>query len=131
MSNLNTLNRRLERLENGKRKPAHNIKISYKFNKWVVNKDGEKFDTLRDAAAHVKRNYSASNVKVNQVDYVLDKMSSQELREVVAACEDDADPSTTDYSALSKVIEPCDQVKEVQDAYSTMHFELVIEDPLP
>lgn len=129
--NLNTISKRVERLENHGHKASNNIKIVYQFDKWVVIKDGEKFDTLRDAAAHVKRNYSASNVKVNQVDYVLDKMSSQELREVVAACEDDADPSTTDYSSLSKVIEPCDQVKEVQDAYSTMHFELVIEDPLP
>ena len=84
MSNLNTLNRRLERLENGKRKPAHNIKISYKFNKWVVNKDGAEFDTLRDATAHVKNNYSTDTVKIDQTEYIMDKTDVPTLRKMVA-----------------------------------------------
>ena len=82
MTNINALAKRVERLENGKHKPAHNIKISYKFNKWVVNKDGAEFDTLRDAVKHIKNCYSAANVQVNQTDYILSKMSTPELRKV-------------------------------------------------
>lgn len=77
MTNINTLAKRVERLENGKHKPAHNIKISYKFNKWVVNKDGAEFDTLRDAVKHIKSRYSAANVQVNQTDYILSKMQQR------------------------------------------------------
>ena len=82
MSNINTLSKRVEKLENREHKPAHNIKIIYKFNKWHVMKDREEFDTLWDAIDHVRMNYSTANVKI----------------------------------------------AEVEKAYPTMHFEIVIED---
>ena len=44
MSNINTLSKRVEKLENREHKPAHNIKIIYKFEKWHVMKDREEFD---------------------------------------------------------------------------------------
>ena len=133
MSNLNTLNRRLERLENGKRKPAHNIKISYKFNKWVVNKDGAECDTLRDAAAHVKNNYSTDNVQIDQTEYIMDKTDVPTLRKIVAI----ADKAANDHIPYEEQGEddiflvftkPCDQLKEVEKSYSTMHFDIVVDD---
>ena len=133
MSNLNTLNRRLERLENGKRKPAHNIKISYKFNKWVVNKDDAEFDTLRDAAAHVKNNYSTDNVQIDQTEYIMDKTDVPTLRKMVAI----ADKAVNHHIPYEEQGEddiflvftkPCDQLKEVEKSYSTMHFDIVVDD---
>lgn len=133
MSNLNTLNRRLERLENGKRKPAHNIKISYKFNKWVVNKDGAEFDTLRDACAHVKKHYSTNNVQIDQTEYIMDKTDVPTLRKMVAI----ADKAVNHHIPYEEQGEddiflvftkPCDQLKEVEKSYSTMHFDIVVDD---
>ena len=134
MSNLNTLNRRLERLENGKRKPAHNIKISYKFNKWVVNKDGAEFDTLRDAIDHVRMNYSTANVKIDQTNYLMDKASVEDLRKIVAISDAEVndgipyEPAAGEDDIFKRFEEPCDQLAEVEKAYPTMHFEIVIED---
>ena len=125
MTNINTLTKRVERLENGKRKPAHNIKISYKFNKWVVNKDGAEFDTLRDAVKHIKSRYSAANVQVNQTDYILSKMSTPELRKVAEL----DDPELEEKDDIVQVFtRPCDQLAEVEKAYPTMHFDIVVDD---
>lgn len=130
MSNLNTLNRRLERLENGKRKPAHNIKISYKFNKWVVNKDGAEFDTLRDAAAHVKNNYSTDNVQIDQTEYIMDKTDVPTLRKMVAAVNhhEEYEPAPGEDDIFLVFTKPCDQLAEVEKSYSTMHFDIVVDD---
>lgn len=125
MTNINTLAKRVERLENGKRKPAHNIKISYKFNKWVVNKDGAEFDTLRDAVKHIKSRYSAANVQVNQTDYILSKMSTPELRKVAELDDPELEEKDDIFQVFTR---PCDQLAEVEKAYPTMHFEIVIED---
>ena len=133
MTNINTLAKRVERLENGKHKPAHNIKISYKFDKWVVNKDGEAFDTLRDACAHIRKNYSVDNVKIDQTEYIMDQTSVPLLRKMVAI----ADASVNDhvpYEAQGDddiflvFTKPCDQLKEVEKSYSTMHFDIVVDD---
>ena len=134
MSNLNTLNRRLERLENGKRKPAHNIKISYKFDKWVVNKDGEAFDTLRDACAHIRKNYSVDNVKIDQTEYIMDQTSVPLLRKMVAIADkavnhhEEYEPAPGEYDIFLVFTKPCDQLKEVEKSYSTMHFDIVVDD---
>ena len=134
MSNLNTLNRRLERLENGKRKPAHNIKISYKFNKWVVNKDGAEFDTLRDATAHVKNNYSTDTVKIDQTEYIMDQTSVPLLRKMVAIADkavnhhEEYEPAPGEDDIFLVFTKPCDQLKEVEKSYSTMHFDIVVDD---
>lgn len=125
MTNINTLAKRVERLENGKHKPAHNIKISYKFNKWVVNKDGAEFDTLRDAVKHIKSRYSAANVQVNQTDYILSKMSTPELRKVAELDDPELEEKDDIFQVFTR---PCDQLAEVEKAYPTMHFEIVIED---
>lgn len=125
MTNINTLAKRVERLENGKHKPAHNIKISYKFNKWVVNKDGAEFDTLRDAVKHIKSGYSAANVQVNQTDYILSKMSTPELRKVAELDDPELEEKDDIFQVFTR---PCDQLAEVEKAYSTMNFKIVIED---
>ena len=125
MTNINTLAKRVERLENGKHKPAHNIKISYKFNKWVVNKDGAEFDTLRDAVKHIKSRYSAANVQVNQTDYILSKMSTPELRKVAELDDPELEEKDDIFQVFTR---PCDQLAEVEKAYSTMNFKIVIED---
>lgn len=125
MTNINTLAKRVERLENGKHKPSHNIKISYKFNKWVVNKDGAEFDTLRDAVKHIKSRYSAANVQVNQTDYILSKMSTPELRKVAELDDPELEEKDDIFQVFTR---PCDQLAEVEKAYPTMHFEIVIED---
>lgn len=133
MTNINTLAKRVERLENGKHKPAHNIKISYKFDKWVVNKDGEAFDTLRDACAHIRKNYSVDNVKIDQTEYIMDQTSVPLLRKMVAI----ADKAVNDHIPYEEQGEddiflvftkPCDQLKEVEKSYSTMHFDIVVDD---
>ena len=134
MSNLNTLNRRLERLENGKRKPAHNIKISYKFDKWVVNKDGEAFDTLRDACAHIRKNYSVDNVKIDQTEYIMDQTSVPLLRKMVAIADkavnhhEEYEPAPGEDDIFLVFTKPCDQLAEVEKSYSTMHFDIVVDD---
>ena len=134
MSNLNTLNRRLERLENGKRKPAHNIKITYNFNKWVVNKDGEAFDTLRDACAHIRKNYSVDNVKIDQTEYIMDQTSVPLLRKMVAIADkavnhhEEYEPAPGEDDIFLVFTKPCDQLKEVEKSYSTMHFDIVVDD---
>lgn len=125
MTNINTLAKRVERLENGKHKPAHNIKISYKFNKWVVNKDGAEFDTLRDAVKHIKSRYSAANVQVNQTDYILSKMSTPELRKVAELDDPELEEKDDIFQVFTR---PCDQLKEVKKSYSTMHFDIVVDD---
>ena len=125
MTNINTLAKRVERLENSKHKPAHNIKISYKFNKWVVNKDGADFDTLRDAVKHIKSRYSAANVQVNQTDYILSKMSTPELRKVAELDDPELEEKDDIFQVFTR---PCDQLAEVEKAYSTMNFKIVIED---
>lgn len=125
MTNINTLAKRVERLENGKHKPAHNIKISYKFNKWVVNKDGAEFDTLRDAVKHIKSRYSAANVQVNQTDYILSKMSTPELRKVAELDDPELEEKDDIFQVFTR---PCDQLKEVEKSYSTMHFDIVVDD---
>lgn len=125
MTNINTLAKRVERLENSKHKPAHNIKISYKFNKWVVNKDGAEFDTLRDAVKHIKSRYSAANVQVNQTDYILSKMSTPELRKVAELDDPELEEKDDIFQVFTR---PCDQLAEVEKAYSTMNFKIVIED---
>ena len=133
MTNINTLAKRVERLENGKHKPAHNIKISYKFDKWVVNKDGEAFDTLRDACAHIRKNYSVDNVKIDQTEYIMDQTSVPLLRKMVAI----ADKAVNHHIPYEEQGEddiflvftkPCDQLKEVEKSYSTMHFDIVVDD---
>ena len=124
MTNINTLAKRVERLENGKHKPAHNIKISYKFNKWVVNKDGAEFDTLRDAVKHIKSRYSAANVQVNQTDYILSKMSTPELRKVAEL----DDPELEEKDDIVQVFtRPCDQLAEVQALYPNMNFKIIFD----
>ena len=84
MTNINTLTKRVERLENGKHKPAHSIKIIYKFEKWHVMKDREEFDNLRDAIDHVRMNYSTANVKIDQTEYIMNKTDVPTLRKMVA-----------------------------------------------
>ena len=133
MSNLNTLNRRLERLENGKRKPAHNIKISYKFNKWVVNKDGAEFDTLRDAAAHVKNNYSTDNVQIDQTEYIMDKTDVPTLRKMVAIADkavnhhEEYEPAPGEDDIFLVFTKPCDQLAEVKTLYPNIDFKIVFD----
>ena len=133
MSNLNTLNRRLERLENGKRKPAHNIKISYKFNKWVVNKDGAEFDTLRDAAAHVKNNYSTDNVQIDQTEYIMDKTDVPTLRKMVARADkavnyhEEYEPAPGEDDIFLVFTNPCDQLAEVKTLYPNIDFKIVFD----
>ena len=133
MSNLNTLNRRLERLENGKRKPAHNIKISYKFNKWVVNKDGAEFDTLRDAAAHVKNNYSTDNVQIDQTEYIMNKTDVPTLRKMVAIADkavnhhEEYEPAPGEDDIFLVFTKPCDQLAEVKTLYPNIDFKIVFD----
>lgn len=132
MTNINTLAKRVERLENGKHKPAHNIKISYKFNKWVVNKDGAEFDTLRDAAAHVKKHYSTNNVQIDQTEYIMDKTDVPTLRKIVAI----ADKAANDHIPYEEQGEddiflvftkPCDQLAEVKNLYPNIDFKIVFD----
>lgn len=132
MTSINTLTKRVEKLERGGRKPAHDIKITYNFNKWVVNKDGEAFDTLRDACAHIRKNYSVDNVKIDQTEYIMDQTSVPLLRKMVAI----ADASVNDHIPYEEQGEddiflvftkPCDQLKEVEKSYSTMHFDIVVD----
>lgn len=132
MTNINTLAKRVERLENGKHKPAHNIKISYKFNKWVVNKDGAEFDTLRDAAAYVKKHYSTNNVQIDQTEYIMDKTDVPTLRKIVAI----ADKAANDHIPYEKQGEddiflvftkPCDQLAEVKNLYPNIDFKIVFD----
>lgn len=124
MTNINTLAKRVERLENGKHKPAHNIKISYKFNKWVVNKDGAEFDTLRDAVKHIKSRYSAANVQVNQTDYILSKMSTPELRKVAELDDPELEEKDDIFQVFTK---PCDQLAEVKTLYPNIDFKIVFD----
>ena len=127
MTNINTLAKRVERverLENGKHKPAHNIKISYKFNKWVVNKDGAEFDTLRDAVKHIKSRYSAANVQVNQTDYILSKMSTPELRKVAELDDPELEEKDDIFLVFTK---PCDQLAEVKTLYPNIDFKIVFD----
>lgn len=132
MTNINTLAKRVERLENGKHKPAHNIKISYKFNKWVVNKDGAEFDTLRDAAAHVKKHYSTNNVQIDQTEYIMDKTDVPTLRKIVAI----ADKAANDHIPYEEQGEddiflvftkPCDQLAEGKNLYPNIDFKIVFD----
>lgn len=124
MTNINTLAKRVERLENGKHKPAHNIKISYKFNKWVVNKDGAEFDTLRDAVKHIKSRYSAANVQVNQTDYILSKMSTPELRKVAELDDPELEEKDDIFQVFTR---PCDQLAEVKTLYPNIDFKIVFD----
>ena len=133
MTNINTLTNRVKKLERGGRKPAHDIEISYKFDKWVVNKDGEAFDTLRDACAHIRKNYSVDNVKIDQTEYIMDQTSVPLLRKMVAI----ADKAVNDHIPYEEqgeddiflvFTQPCDQLKEVEKSYSTMHFDIVVDD---
>lgn len=134
MTNINTLTKRVEKLENREHKPAHNIKIIYKFNKWHVMKDREEFDTLCDACAHVKKNYSTANVLVDQTDYLMDKASVEDLRKMVAIADAEVNDGIPyklaegEDDIFKRFEEPCDQLAEVEKAYPTMHFEIVIED---
>ena len=134
MTNINTLAKRVERLENGKHKPAHNIKISYKFDKWVVNKDGEAFDTLRDACAHIRKNYSVDNVKIDQTEYIMDQTSVPLLRKMVAIADkavnhhEEYEPAPGEDDIFLVFTKPCDQLKEVEKSYSTMHLDIVVDD---
>ena len=134
MTNINTLTKRVEKLENREHKPAHNIKIIYKFNKWHVMKDREEFDTLRDAIDHVRKNYSTANVQVDQTDYLMDKASVEDLRKMVAIADAEVndgipyEPAEGEDDIFKRFDEPCDQLAEVEKAYPTMHFEIVIED---
>lgn len=134
MSNLNTLNRRLERLENGKRKPAHSIKIIYKFEKWHVMKDREEFDNLRDAIDHVRNNYSTDTVKIDQTEYIMDKTDVPTLRKMVAIADkavnyhEEYEPAPGEDDIFLVFTKPCDQLKEVEKSYSTMHFDIVVDD---
>ena len=132
MTNINTLAKRVERLENGKHKPAHNIKISYKFNKWVVSKDGAEFDTLRDATAHVKKHYSTDNVQIDQTEYIMDKTDVPTLRKIVAI----ADKAANDHIPYEEQGEddiflvftkPCDQLAEVKNLYPNIDFKIVFD----
>ena len=124
MTNINTLAKRVERLENGKHKPAHNIKISYKFNKWVVNKDGAELDTLRDAVKHIKSRYSAANVQVNQTDYILSKMSTPELRKVAELDDPELEEKDDIFQVFTR---PCDQLAEVPTLYPNMNFKIIFD----
>lgn len=124
MTNINTLAKRVERLENGKHKPAHNIKISYKFNKWVVNKDGAEFDALRDAVKHIKSRYSAANVQVNQTDYILSKMSTPELRKVAELDDPELEEKDDIFQVFTR---PCDQLAEVKNLYPNIDFKIVFD----
>ena len=124
MSNINTLAKRVERLENGKHKPAHNIKISYKFNKWVVNKDGAELDALRDAVKHIKSRYSAANVQVNQTDYILSKMSTPELRKVAELDDPELEEKDDIFQVFTR---PCDQLAEVKNLYPNIDFKIVFD----
>ena len=124
MTNINTLTKRVERLENGKHKPAHNIKISYKFNKWVVSKDGAEFDTLRDAVKHINSRYSAANVQVNQTDYILSKMSTPELRKVAELDDPELEEKDDIFQVFTR---PCDQLVEVKNLYPNIDFKIVFD----
>lgn len=133
MNSINTLTKRVEKLERGGRKPAHDIKITYKFNKWVVNKDNEEFDTLCDACAHVRQHYSTDTVKIDQTEYIMDKTDVPTLRKMVAI----ADASVNDHVPYEEqgdddiflvFTKPCDQLKVVEKSYSTMHFDIVVDD---
>lgn len=133
MTSINTLTKRVEKLERGGRKPAHDIKITYDFNKWVVNKDNEEFDTLWDACDHVKKHYSTDTVKIDQTDYIVEQTSAPLLKKMIAI----ADASVNDhipYEAQGDddiflvFTKPCDQLKEVEKSYSTMHFDIVVDD---
>ena len=134
MTNINTLTKRVERLENGKHKPAHSIKIIYKFEKWHVMKDREEFDNLRDAIDHVRMNYSTANVKIDQTNYLMDKASVEDLRKIVAISDAEVndgipyEPAAGEDDIFKRFEEPCDQLAEVEKTYPTMHFEIVIED---
>ena len=133
MSNLNTLNRRLERLENGKRKPAHNIKITYNFNKWVVNKYGEAFDTLWDACAHVRQHYSTNTVKIDQTEYIMNKTDVPTLRKMVAIADkavnhhEEYDPAPGEDDIFLVFTKPCDQLAEVKTLYPNMNFKIIFD----
>lgn len=133
MSNLNTLNRRLERLENGKRKPAHNIKITYNFNKWVVNKDGEAFDTLWDACAHVRQHYSTNTVKIDQTEYIMNKTDVPTLRKMVAIADkavnhhEEYEPAPGEDDIFLVFTKPCDQLAEVKTLYPNMNFKIIFD----
>lgn len=133
MTNINTLTKRVERLENSKHKPAHNIKISYKFNKWVVNKDGAEFDTLRDAAAHVKKHYSTNNVQIDQTDYIMDKTDVPTLRKMVAIADkavnhhEEYEPAPGEDDIFLVFTKPCDQLAEVKNLYPNIDFKIVFD----
>ena len=134
MTNINTLTNRVKKLERGGRKPAHDIEISYKFDKWVVNKDGEAFDTLRDACAHIRKNYSVDNVKIDQTEYIMDQTSVPLLRKMVATADkavnhhEEYEPAPGEDDIFLVFTKPCDQLKEVEKSYSTMHFDIVVDD---
>ena len=133
MTNINTLAKRVERLENGKHKPAHNIKISYKFNKWVVNKDGAEFDTLRDACAHIRKNYSVDNVKIDQTEYIMDQTSVPLLRKMVAIADkavnhhEEYEPAPGEDDIFLVFTKPCDQLAEVKTLYPNIDFKIVFD----
>lgn len=133
MTNINTLTKRVEKLERGGRKPAHDIKITYKFNKWVVNKDGAEFDTLRDAAAHVKNNYSTDNVQVDQTEYIMDKTDVPTLRKMVAIADkavnhhEEYEPAPGEDDIFLVFTKPCDQLAEVKTLYPNIDFKIVFD----
>ena len=134
MTNINTLTKRVERLENGKHKPAHSIKIIYKFEKWHVMKDREEFDNLRDAIDHVRMNYSTANVKIDQTEYIMNKTDVPTLRKMVAIADkavnhhEEYEPAPGEDDIFLVFTKPCDQLKEVEKSYSTMHFDIVVDD---
>lgn len=133
MSNINTLTKRVERLENSKHKPAHNIKISYKFSKWVVNKDGAEFDTLRDAAAHVKKHYSTNNVQIDQTEYIMDKTDVPTLRKMVAIADkavnhhEEYKPAPGEDDIFLVFTKPCDQLAVVKTLCPNIDFKIVFD----
>ena len=133
MTNINTLTKRVERLENGKHKPAHSIKIIYKFEKWHVMKDREEFDNLRDAIDHVRMNYSTANVKIDQTEYIMNKTDVPTLRKMVAIADkavnhhDEYEPAPGEDDIFLVFTKPCDQLAEVKTLYPNMNFKIIFD----
>ena len=133
MSNINTLSKRVEKLENREHKPAHNIKIIYKFNKWHVMKDREEFDTLWDAIDHVRMNYSTANVKIDQTEYIMNKTDVPTLRKMVAIADkavnhhEEYEPAPGEDDIFLVFTKPCDQLAEVKTLYPNMNFKIIFD----
>ena len=133
MTNINTLTKRVERLENGKHKPAHSIKIIYKFEKWHVMKDREEFDNLRDAIDHVRMNYSTANVKIDQTEYIMNKTDVPTLRKMVAIADkavnhhEEYEPAPGEDDIFLVFTKPCDQLAEVKTLYPNMNFKIIFD----